>query len=72
MQALLTTQDDAELLKDDPFDTAAATATEAGAAEDQALAMSLLDIDARLQQYAEEHLWDDTGSLCDFRFAVSP
>ena len=33
----------------------------------EAAPRSLLAVDAALQEFASEHVWDDAGSLCDYR-----
>ena len=35
--------------------------------QDAAAPRSLLAVDAALQKFATEHVWDDAGSLCDYR-----
>lgn len=54
----------------DPF-SCDAVAADAGCARGGGAALSLADLDARLSDFAVEHIWDASGSLCDFGCAAS-
>ena len=58
-------QDDDAAWGDNPFDCDTASATHTAAGEEHALA----DLDARIQEYESEHIWDGEGSMCSFRYA---
>ena len=54
----------------DPF-SCDAVAADAGCARGGCAALSLADLDARLSDFAVEHIWDASGSLCDFGCAAA-
>ena len=54
----------------DPFSCDAAAAA-TGCAHLGCAALSLADLDAHLSDFAVEHIWDASGSLCDFGCAAS-
>ena len=64
-------QNDADLMKANPFecslDQLSSGLEAAGDNQDVAAPRSLLVVDAALQEFASEHVWDDAGSLCDYR-----
>ena len=65
-------QDDADMMKANPFECSLdqlSSGLEAAADNQDAAAAprSLLAVDAALQEFASEHVWDDAGSLCDYR-----
>lgn len=53
----------------DPF-SCDPVAADAGCARGGCAALSLADLDARLSDFAVEHIWDASGSLCDFGCAA--
>ena len=59
------------MMEANPFECSLAQlSSELQAAEgnrDVAAPRSLLAVDAALQEFASEHVWDDAGSLCDYK-----
>ena len=64
-------QDDADMMEANPFecslDQLSLGLEAAEGSQDAAPPRSLLAVDAALQGFAAEHVWDDAGSLCDYR-----